>query len=269
MKFSFLFYEPIDDLDELDRRMGLLAGLGYDGVELSAFHPLPYPIESVAALAEKHRLPVVSMLSGWSYLGENICLSSADAVVRGRAAERLVDYVIQAAALKSLIVVGLMQGLRSDEPDSSKANGRIAEGLRRVCAVADKRGVSLVIEPVNHLQVGFNHTVAEAAAMADRVDSPALGIMLDTFHMNIEERSILDAIRLHAPRARHVHLCETNGGRFGTGSLDFAGVLSSLAAAGYDRFVSIKVYRGAGWEEAARASATYLHDLRLGYFLCP
>jgi 5-keto-L-gluconate epimerase len=269
MKFSFLFYEPIADLDELDRRMALLAGLGYDGVELSAFHPLPYPIASVAALAEKHRLSVVSMLSGWSYSGEALCLSSPDAGVRDRAASRLVDYVGEAAALGSLLVVGLMQGLRGDEPDGSKANDWIADGLRRVCTAAEPQGVSLVIEPVNHLQVGFNNTVAEALTLAERVGSPSLGVMLDTFHMNIEERSVVEAIRLHAPRARHVHLCETNGGPFGSGGLDFRRVLSALDEAGYDRVVSIKVYRGCGWEEAARSSAAFLRGLGSGNFVRP
>jgi 5-keto-L-gluconate epimerase len=267
MRFSFLFYEPIDDLDELDRRMGLLAGLGFDGVELSAFHRLPYPVASVAALAEKHRLPVVSMLSGWSYSAEGLCLSSPIAEIRDQAADRLVDYVGQAAALKSLLVVGLMQGLRSDEPDGSKANDRIAEGLRRASEAAEQHGVSLVIEPVNHLQVGFNHTVDQASALADRVGSPALGIMLDTFHMNIEERSVIDAIRLHAARAWHVHLCETNGGPFGFGGLDFPRVLSALEDAGYDRVVSIKVYRGCGWEEAARSSSAFLRGLGYGNFV--
>jgi sugar phosphate isomerase/epimerase len=269
MKFSFLFYEPIEGLDELDRRMGLLAGLGFDGVELSAFHPLPYPVESLAALAEKHRLPVVSMLSGWSYSGEGICLSSPDAQVRDRAVSRLIEYVGQAAVLKSLIVVGLMQGLRSDEQDGAKANDRIAEALRRVCKAAEEQRVSLVIEPVNHLQVGYNHTVAEASALAERVGSPSLGFMLDTFHMNIEERSVVETLRLHAPRARHVHLCETNGGPFGSGGLDFAGVLGELDRVGYDRVVSIKVYRGMSWEEAARSSAEFLRRIGYGAFSGP
>jgi sugar phosphate isomerase/epimerase len=65
MKFSYLLYEPITELAELERRISHLAALGYRGIELSAFHPLPYPLEQVAALAEKHRLPVVSLLSGW------------------------------------------------------------------------------------------------------------------------------------------------------------------------------------------------------------
>jgi 5-keto-L-gluconate epimerase len=269
MRFSFLFYEPIGDLDELDRRMGLLAELGYGGIELSAFHPLPYPVESVAALSEKHRLPVVSMLSGWSYSGEGLCLSSPDPGVRYRASSRLIDYVGLAASLGSLLVVGLMQGLRTDEPNEAEANDRIARGLLTVSQVAEKREVSLVIEPVNHLQVGFNHTVAEASALADRVGSPSLGVMLDTFHMNIEECSVIEAIRLHAPRARHIHLCETNGGPFGTGGLDFLRVLTALEESGYDRVVSIKVYRGNEWEEAARASAAFLRGLGFGDFVGP
>jgi sugar phosphate isomerase/epimerase len=264
MRFSFLFYEPIEDLDELDRRMGLLAALGYGGVELSAFHPLPYPIEAVAGLAQKHGLPVVSMLSGWSYAGEGLCLCSPDQAVRDRAVGRLIEYAGQAAAVGALLVVGLMQGLRADEPDQARANPRIADALGRVCVSAERVGASLVIEPVNHLQVGFHHTTAEAEALADRVGSTALGVMLDTFHMNIEERSVFEAIRLHAPRARHVHLCETNGGPFGTGGLDFGRVLSALDQAGYDRFASIKVYRHQGWEEAARSSAAFLRGLDRG-----
>lgn len=258
MKYSYLFYEPIRQLDDLARRMETLASLGFDGIELSAFHPLPYAIDEVARLAERSGMPVVSMLTGWSYPNEGLCLSSPIEAVRERAVERLGDYVEQAAALGSLLVVGLMQGLRSDEPVEDRANDRIADCLQRLAPKAEAQGVSVVLEPVNHLQVGFNNTVAQAAAMANRVGSPAIGYMLDTFHLNIEERSVLEAVRLHGLAARHVHLCETTGGPFGSGHLDFPGVLSGLRRAGYDRWVSLKVYRGPGWAEAARDSAGFL-----------
>ncbi len=83
MRFSFLFYEPIPTIAELDRRMGILASLGYQGVELSAFHPTTYSAEEIAGLTRKHRLPVVSFLTGWSYPNEMLCLSSPDSLVRG------------------------------------------------------------------------------------------------------------------------------------------------------------------------------------------
>jgi sugar phosphate isomerase/epimerase len=264
VKLSFLIYEPIPDLGELDRRMGRIAGLGYQGIELSASHPLPYPIEEVIALSRKYSLPVVSLLSGWSYANEGLCLASPRTEVQQRAVERLVEYTNLAARLGAVLVVGLMQGLRSDEANEAEANQRIAACLRPVAEAATEQGTVVVLEPVNHLQVGFNHTAAEAAAMIERVGSPGLGYMLDTIHLNIEERSILETIRAHGRRIRHFHLCETNGAPFGTGNLDFPGVLKALDEAGYAHFASVKIYRKVGWEEAARGAMTFLRKSEKG-----
>jgi len=258
MKFSYLFYEPIPNLPELDRRMRHLAALGYRGIELSAFHPLPYTVADVRALADKHRLPVVSLLSGWSYAEEGLCLSSPDADVRRGAVERLGDYLRQAGALGAVVVLGLMQGLRRDEADEGKAQERIADCLRQAARMAESANSTLVIEPVNHLQVGFNHTAAEVVDLVRRIGSPAVSYMLDTIHLNIEERSILDTIQAHGGNIRHFHLCETNGGPYGSGNLNFPAVLSRLGEVGYPHFVSVKIYRQVDWEEGSRLAADFL-----------
>lgn len=258
MKPSFLIYAPITDLSELDQRMGRIAGLGYRGIELTASHPLPYPIEDVIALTRKHGLPVVSLLSGWSYANEGLCLASPRSDVRQRAVDRLIEYAGHAGRLGAVLVVGLMQGLRTDEADETEANERIAACLREVAEAAAERGAVVVLEPVNHLQVGFNHTAAEAAAMVQRVGSPGLSYMLDTIHLNIEERSVLDTIRAHGRRIHHFHLCETNGARFGTGNLDFPGVLQTLDEVGYSHFASVKIYREVDWQQAAQSAIGFL-----------
>jgi sugar phosphate isomerase/epimerase len=260
IKLSFLFYAPVMDLNDLDRRMERIAGLGYSGIELTASHPMPYPVEEIVALTRKHGLPVVSLLSGWSYANEGLCLSSPRAEVRQRAIDRLIEYAGHAARLGAVLVVGLMQGLRSDEPDETEANQRIAACLRPVADAAARQGAAVVLEPVNHLQVGFNHTAAEAAAMVERVGLPGLSYMLDTIHLNIEERSIVDTIRAHGRRIRHFHLCETNGGPFGTGNLDFQAVLRTLDQTAYSHFASVKIYRKVEWEEAARSTGEFLRE---------
>lgn len=261
MKFSYLVYEPVQDLRELAGRIERVAELGYDGIELTATHPLGYSVEELLSLTERTRLPVVSLLSGWSYSNEGLCLSSPDETIRARAVERLTGYVELAARLGALLVVGLMQGLRKDEPDAGKANERIAAGLAPVAQVAERRRVRIVIEPVNHLQVGFNHTAAEVSELIERIGSPAVTLMLDTIHMNIEERSMLDTIRIYGRRSGHFHLCESNGGPFGTGNLDFAAVLAALDEVGYDKYVSVKIYRNASWEDAARSAMQFLGEL--------
>jgi 5-keto-L-gluconate epimerase len=261
MKYSYILCDPVAELAELTGRMSRLAELGYQGVELVVTHPLGYDADDLAAAAQRTRLPVVSLLSGWSYANEGLCLSSPDKAVRDRAATRLIEYVEVAQRLGALVVVGLMQGLGSDERDAAIANARIAETLARVARQAEARGVQLIIEPVNHLQVGFNHTADEVSELVNRVGSPAAGLMLDTIHMNIEERSMLETIRRYGRRIGHFHLCESNGGRFGSGNLDFAAVLAALDEVGYDKYASVKIYRDANWEDGARSAIEFLRRL--------
>src|SRR5579864_7324855 len=161
MKLSFLFYEPISDLAELSRRMERLAALGYQGVELSASYPPPYSADELLRVSERMKMPVVSFLSGWSYSHEKLCLASPDGSIRDRAVDRLCSYIDYAQVVHAIVVVGLMQGLRSDEPNGALAADRIAACLRRAGDHAAARGAALVLEPVNHLQVGFHHTAAE------------------------------------------------------------------------------------------------------------
>src|SRR4051812_34506379 len=148
MKLSYVVYEPVPDFAELSARMRLLAELGYDGVEIHATHPLGFGVEDLAARAAELSLPVVSLLSGWSYANEGLSLSSPEPSIRDGAVARLVGYVDMAAKLEALLVVGLLQGLRSDERDPAIANDRITEALTRVARVAEDRGVSIVVEPV-------------------------------------------------------------------------------------------------------------------------
>jgi sugar phosphate isomerase/epimerase len=265
MKLSFLMCEPVPQLDELARRMERLAALGYQGVELSAKYPPDYQPEDILPLCERFRLPVVSMLSGWSYGNEGLCLASPQESVRARAVERLGGYVDYASRLRAVLVVGLMQGLRSDEPRGDVAADRIAACLRTVAASAERAPTTVVIEPVNHLQVGFHHTAQAVSALVERIGSPALGYMLDTIHMNIEERSMLDTIAAHGARIRHFHLCESNGGSLGSGNIDFAAALAALRATGYRHYVSVKIYRELTWDEAARGAIAFLRRLPAGF----
>ena len=128
-------------------------------------------------------------------------------------------------------------------------------------AAADEADVDIVVEPINHLQVGFNNSVGEVRELTAAAGSSRLHPMIDTVHMNIEETSLLQPIRDCGASLRHVHLCESNGAILGTGHIDFAAVLETLDSIGYDGFGSVKVYRKAETVAAARTSMDYLRSL--------
>ena len=264
IRYSYMIIEPWESLGDDDSIRAILdfvKSCGYEGVELNLTTDLIECLGPLEGWIEDSGLVVPSFLTGAAY-NEGLCLSSPDAQIRRHAVERLIGYLDIADRFNAMLVVGLLQGLHSDEPDPEVAGGRIVECLQQVGAAAAQRGVDIVIEPVNHLQVGFNNSVAEVLRLIDTVGSPAVKPMVDTIHMNIEDPSLTGPIYDCGPALRHVHLCESNGARFGTGHIDFTSVLQELDRIGYDGFASVKVYRKAALREAAQSSIEYLRRLR-------
>ncbi|MXY50549.1 MAG: sugar phosphate isomerase/epimerase [Gemmatimonadetes bacterium] len=247
----------------VDETFRYIRSIGYDGVELNLTPELAGLLDQVEDAARANELPVVSLLTGAAY-GEGLCLSVPDASIRDRTVERLVDNMETANRFGAILVVGLLQGLRSDEPDPAVAQARIVSCLRRVGREAEGRGVEIVIEPVNHLQVGFNNSVGEVLRLIRDTGSTAFHPMVDTIHMNIEETSLIQPIHDCGARLRHVHLCESHGGLPGTGRIDFAAVLDALEDVGYPHFASVKVYRKVGLRDAAEQSMAFFRELKPG-----
>lgn len=127
--------------------------------------------------------------------------------------------------------VGKTWRMSSDERRTAVAN--VVEGLRPVAAYAGERGVRLGLEPLNRFETSVVNTVEQAVEILDGVDSPALGLLLDTFHMNIEEQDPNAAIRAAGDRIAHVHVCANDRGAPGADHLDWPGTFAALRDAGY------------------------------------
>ena len=95
--------------------------------------------------------------------------------------------------------------------------GRLVESLREVAEYAASRGVTLAIEPLNRYETSIVNTVEQAREIVEAVDSPGCGILVDTFHINIEERDPAAAIRLAGDRLAHVQVCANDRGAPGIG----------------------------------------------------
>jgi D-psicose/D-tagatose/L-ribulose 3-epimerase len=106
--------------------------------------------------------------------------------------------------------------------------------LKRLAAVAGNHGVTLGVEPLNRFETSFINLATQVVEVVDRVDHDACGIMLDTFHMNIEERSLGDAIRLAGRRLCHLHVCENDRGTPGSGHVPWDEVAQACRDIGFE-----------------------------------
>jgi D-psicose/D-tagatose/L-ribulose 3-epimerase len=110
----------------------------------------------------------------------------------------------------------------------------LVKNLRDLAEYAASHGVILGIEPLNRFETSFINTAAQVIEVVDRVDHPACKIMLDTFHMNIEEKSLGAAIRAAGDRLVHVHACENDRGAPGSGNVNWTEVRDALRDIRYD-----------------------------------
>jgi len=118
----------------------------------------------------------------------------------------------------------------------------VVTNLQDVCAYAEKRGRIISIEPLNRFETDFINTCEQALALIDDVDSPALRILLDTFHMNIEEKDASAAIRKAGSRLGHVHACGSDRGTPGNDHIDWKPIASALRGIRYKGDVVIESF---------------------------
>ena len=258
-RYSYIIINLTTIGGDLSNAFSFLRSCGYAGVELNLTADVLHRLEDLESSLLRNELVVPAFLTGAAY-EEGLCLSTPDATIRKRTANRLKRYLHIARRFSAILVIGLLQGLRSDEANAEAANDRIVEVLREVGLAAVDEGVELVIEPVNHLQVGFNNSLFEVQQLITKIGVPAIKPMLDTIHMNIEETSLTDSIYRCGKSLGHMHLCESNAGILGKGHIDFQSVLLALKAVNYKGFASVKVYRKASFEAGARSSMEYLES---------
>jgi D-psicose/D-tagatose/L-ribulose 3-epimerase len=118
--------------------------------------------------------------------------------------------------------------------DRAKDLDTLEEQLRSLATYAADKGIFLCVEPLNRFETSFINLATQAIEIVDRVDHPNCKIMLDTFHMNIEEQSLGDAIRATGERLQHVHTCENDRGAPGSGHVPWAEVAQALRDINYD-----------------------------------
>lgn len=120
---------------------------------------------------------------------------------------------------------------------------RVVDALKTASARAADNGVVLAVEPLNRFETDFANTTDHALAIVDAVGSNALGAMLDTFHMNMEDREIAAAIRKAGSRMVHFQANENHRGFLGDGHIDWPSVARALAAIGYGGPITLEPFR--------------------------
>jgi sugar phosphate isomerase/epimerase len=137
----------------------------------------------------------------------------------------------------------------------------LLEGLAELGAHAEHAGTLVLLEPLNRYEDHMLNTVAQAAELAAAAGSPAVRVLADTYHMNIEEDDPCAALRAAGDLLGAVHLSDSNRHQPGTGHVPFPAIIGTLRDIGFDGVLSVECRLRGDPETAVPACGRYLRSL--------
>ncbi|MGB3764787.1 MAG: sugar phosphate isomerase/epimerase family protein [Ornithinimicrobium sp.] len=220
-----------------------LAELGFDAVEL--------PVEQPGDLSIGHTREVVQDLGLVPYVvgamapGRDLVAAEAATIARTQDYLRTcVDFAAEVGApsLCGPFYAATGRVWRMTPTERERTYQQWRESLAPVVEHATDAGVRIGIEPLNRYETSLVNTVDQALVGLDGLLGPHLGLALDTYHLNIEERSSPDAIRRAGPHLVHVQVCGNDRGAPGADQTDWDGVLRALDDVGYTGPLNIESF---------------------------
>jgi sugar phosphate isomerase/epimerase len=215
--------------------------LGFDGIEIAMRAPEELERRALEALLHETGLRLAALGSGRSFFEDGLSLTDADDDGRARAVARVVDLAEYAAAFDVPLIIGLVRGKAPPDGDLEAALGRFVDTMRECVDRTAAAGGRFLVEAINRYETPLLNTAAETVATVERIDRPGVAVLLDAFHMNIEEVSIGAAIRATGARLRHFHIVDSNRMAAGMGHVDFADVAAALRDIHYEGWLSAEI----------------------------
>jgi D-psicose/D-tagatose/L-ribulose 3-epimerase len=239
---TFVWHSPVTT-EEIAALAPRLAGWGFDAIEIPLENPGDWDPAAVREALDAAGL--VPVLCGVMPPGRDLVATTDETVA---ATQRYLEHCVDVAVtIGSTRVVGPLYAAvgRTWRMPPSQRPAMVAglrEALRPVAEYAGERGVSLGIEPLNRYETSVLTTTAQALELIDGLPPESVGLNLDTYHMNIEEKSIPASLREAGDRLLHLQVCANDRGAPGQDHLDWDGIRSALVDVGYDGVLGIESF---------------------------
>jgi len=230
-----------------------IRAIGFDVVEICIEDPATIDPSAISPILEETGLAVLTC----GVFGPERDISSDDPAIRQRGMDYLFRAIDLSHGVGSRVLAGPMYSAVGktrllDNAEREKQRALAVAGIQRAADHARPVGVKLAVEPLNRFETDMLNTVDQSLEFLQMVDRPEVGLLLDTFHMNIEERNLPDALRRAGDRIFHFHACANDRGTPGRDHLPWPMIVAALRDAGYAGDVVIEAFNP-GIREIARA----------------
>jgi D-psicose/D-tagatose/L-ribulose 3-epimerase len=216
------------------------ARLGFDGVELSLLGMTDDNIARVRKMLQENHLQVTCTTG----LNLSQDITSDDPDVRKEGMRYLEHSIKTVAALGSPLLSGVIYAPWGKRVMQNRRERweRSVEALKTVAPFAAEHGVTLGIEAINRFETDLVNTASQAGQMANDINEKNIGVLLDTYHMNMEEKHMGVSLQQSKDKLVHLHCVENDRGVPGSGHIPWAEVFSNLKQINYQGWLTLELF---------------------------
>jgi len=248
-------FSPFSPDEGLEVNLAKASEAGYDGVELAITDPTRIDVAKIKRLLKQYNLAMPVITTGQAYGIEGLSLTASNEEVREKALRRIKEHIKLGRELGAMVIIGLIRGKRGDR----KARRFLIEALE-TCARFDNKA-KLVLEPLNRYESKLINTVDEALEVLEEIRMENIGILFDTFHANIEERSIKGSVQRANDHLFHIHIADSNRWTPGYGHFNFRELSEALSEIDYHGFCSLESLPKPNPKKCLQELAEYIKKL--------
>ena len=213
--------------------------IGFHGFEVPMFDPADLPVAAIRTAFEANDLECTVC----AILPTGINPISRDATTREKSILHIRQCIETSAELGAKILGGPLYApigyLPGHRPNDDEWNWAV-DAFRAIGEVLDANQMTLSIEPVNRSETFFLRTAKDTALLCEAIDHPRIGVTIDTFHANIEESNIPNAVLMLGSKLKHIHVSENDRSLLGEGHIDFPEIIVSLRDVGFSGYLMIE-----------------------------
>ncbi len=233
-------------VDDIKPHLKKVKEMGFDGVEISLFGSSQEQVKESIKFAKKIGLDVICGTG----VSEKTDPSSEDKEIRKQALEYLKRCIDEVAQGGGLFLNGVLyapwQGFSKVPRETRWKNA--AEVLKEAGIYAKEKKIRLHLEVINRFESDFFNTIEEAVAFLKLIDLDNVKLLVDTFHMNIEEDDMYHSLGKYLPYIGCIHICENHRGVPGTGKIDWESIQSILKNKKYEGYLDMETFVESGTE---------------------
>jgi len=233
--------------------------IGYKAVELHIRDPKTINHSSIMQAIKENNLSVSAIGTGQAYVDDKIYFTSIDKKIRSAAVQRIKDQIDLASKLNSKVIIGTIKGILPEDKNGRVVAIERATACLKECAeYAKYKKVNLVLEAINRYETNFLNTAKQTVEFIEKIDSSVVGLHLDTFHMNIEEKLIAQVIKEYSSYLAYLHFADSNRLSPGLGHINFSEIILALKEINYNGYIGVEALPLPDSYSAAKQALSYL-----------